>query len=664
MYRALSHFASVVVAIGGEADEADELLQHTPLRKRTWHTVQDVGVDQDGGHVVLKQEVQREIRSETKVQNPTQSVDCGFERFDSTNDAWNLMDFGLLVKENAVVQGHKVGGNIWAGGNVIAKYRKQTDQTIAWGKHGHTIWYGEENGFHYNNEKSGTDHKEQKLDPDLWSSIEAFVTGRTFDESCRVFDFDEEGGNLDAGASVNPYYRVLVVNQDTHFTDVPQEKPEWGHANHRAGDSSKFFTMTTKCQKDPDIYFRSNEYAEKGENTLVIFTGSDTVVLGKATEFYDGARWHNGGFKWGATVIAPFAKVICWADNTGGPCNGAIVARGLGAGTDSQNVRGQSLGGEWYTGRCPDVATPSHAALPPKPDPVCLECTEPRTGQPSVAQLSKPYCHAVVSSGTCTFSAATVKGPVYCEGNLKLVGDFDKHFDETVYVANPGEGFLKTNLDEDSLLANKNDVGKTFPEFVDRRLKYSAILDTIRNNPQTLQDDGWRPFGDTNMSFWKRNPNWKNNEDNAGEAKRLVVHIVDRQDSFPTNYKQVLQDSGLGYQVDVDNSKTYRWCETEWKQNDEQKTRCKKNGNGEIYIDEKSGSNTLVVFTKAEQVSLTKTPKDQRKWGPTVFAPDTDVKVETQAVYGQLIVKNLLANELRTGDHFFGKCFTEPLCLG
>merc|ERR1711920_371749 len=105
---------------------------------------------------------------------------------------------------------------------------------------------------------------------------------------------------------------------------------------------------------------------------------------------------------------------------------------------------------------------------------------------------------------------------------------------------------------------------------------------------------------------------------------------------------QVLRDSGCGYQAC---SNIFRWCETV---GDGSNTRCKQNREREVDADNSEGDRTLVAFTNAQGVSLQLTAVDKWKWGPSVFAPSTDVKLQSGFADGQLIVKSLLADDWRT----------------
>lgn len=221
--------------------------------------------------------------------------------------------------------------------------------------------------------------------------------------------------------------------------------------------------------------------------------------------------------------------------------------------------------------------------------------------------------------------------------------------------ANNGDGSFPNRDSFNRGKANKDRISSTFPRFSYYQGRHDDILNAIKADAnQVFTSSGWTAFGTTGMSFYKcpaSKPSCTKNY--------RIVHVVDRPGTFSTNYKQVLRDSGCGYQADV-YSNTYRWCETVGSGSNK---RCKQNGKSEVYSDDSEGVRTLVVFTNAQEVSLQSTAVDKLKWGPSVFAPSTDVKLQSDFADGQLIVKSLLADDGRTGDQLHGECFSEPICI-
>jgi hypothetical protein len=424
--------------------------------------------------------------------------------------------------------------------------------------------------------------------------------------------------------------------------------------------------MSTLCQGSSDPwkrYFRRDLYAEDGTRTLVIFTGKDTVILGRSPGYFDaGHTWHNSVKKWGATVIAPLAKVICEAGvDDGGFCDGAIVAKGLDvAERPGQNAKGQQLHGDWYTGYCPDTTTTTTVD----------STTATTTAQTTTVykKLTGDACHTLVATDDCAIHPKNIYGPVYCGGDLSVSGNFMHSFMGKVHANNganidgslDNEVLKNANGDVDIArfskgISNKGDVSTTFPEFSTLQAQHSVFLTELTNDAydyftSTLSHQNWHAFGTTSKSFWK-----------TCGGYRCVVHVVDKAGTFNMNYQGVLTESGLEHQKK--NSLTeqnqplqepLRWCET----NDAGK--CLQNGERETYQDNIEGQRTLVVFTNAIQVTL-KPTSDGRKWGASVFAPSTKVALQSDFADGQLIVEELIGTSTRTGDQLHGKCFEESI---
>lgn len=200
--------------------------------------------------------------------------------------------------------------------------------------------------------------------------------------------------------------------------------------------------------------------------------------------------------------------------------------------------------------------------------------------------------------------------------------------------------------------AHKDAVSSTFPNFLTYQGEHDDLLNILRSDATNyFQDEGWTAFGTTLKSFYKcQQPG--PNLDNC-----WVIHVVDEPGELQVSYLDVLDKSGVGYQANVYGN-TFRWCETNW-----QGTACKQNGQHAIYSDNQEGPRTLVVFTHAASVQL-ETTQNGKKWGPSVFAPDTDVMLKSEFADGQLIVKNLVAANNRNADQLHGNCFgADILCF-
>jgi len=266
-----------------------------------------------------------------------------------------------------------------------------------------------------------------------------------------------------------------------------------------------------------------------------------------------------------------------------------------------------------------------------------------------------PDCHTVVSSGKCRINAKNIYGPVFCDGDLEISGSFAHAFMGVVHVKNANANFPAKETFEEGK-KHKSQISSTFSDFTTYRGRHSDLLNAIKTSANgVFTDNGWTSFGTTGKSFYK----CPEKTSQSTCTNRKIVHIVEKSGSFSMNYKQVLQESGLGYQANF-HSNTYRWCETIGSGSN---MRCKQNGGSEVYADDSEGARTLVVFTNAAHVSLQSTTTDRLKWGPSVFAPNTNVKLQSEFADGQLIVKSLLADDSRTGDQLHGSCFSEPLCL-
>jgi hypothetical protein len=74
---------------------------------------------------------------------------------------------------------------------------------------------------------------------------------------------------------------------------------------------------------------------------------------------------------------------------------------------------------------------------------------------------------------------------------------------------------------------------------------------------------------------------------------------------------------------------------------------------------------TLVIFTTANDITLTKSPTNSRQFGPSVFAPfaKVDLRGDAGFIDGCVVARTFVNNGANAGQlQLHGDCYTGPLC--